>query len=195
MIRDAKKIGVDLSSVGMHAVKESLAKILEKNDVSEGKCRITFFDESSSKIWQTDSEHATSLLIQTADTQKVKEKFSLSISPFRINSKSPLAGIKSCNYLENILALEDARSKGFDEAVRLNERSAVASACVANIFWRKDGKLFTPSLETGCLAGTMREHIIETEEVAEVEENLETLKNADEIFLTSSGIGIKNAEV
>ena len=62
------------------------------------------------------------------------------------------------------MALENAKAKGFDEAIRLNERGEVASACMANVFWIKDKKLFTPDLETGCLAGTTREFIIETAE-------------------------------
>ena len=187
---NAAKIKIDLSDFSEENVKNALSEIIEKNQAERARARITFFDESPSKIWSFDAENKTSLLIQTADLREPKENMSLTVSPFLINSTSPLASVKSCNYLENILALEDVKSKGFDEAVRTNERGEIVSACMANIFWTKDEKVFTPSLKTGCLAGTTREFFMEKREVCEVEENLEVLQNADKIFLTSSGIGI-----
>jgi branched-subunit amino acid aminotransferase/4-amino-4-deoxychorismate lyase len=61
---------------------------------------------------------------------------------------------------------------------------------MANVFWETDGKLFTPSLKTGCLPGTTREYVLENVECEEVEASIEELKEADRIFLTSAGIGI-----
>ncbi len=103
--------------------------------------------------------------------------------------------MKSCNYLENILALEDAKAKNFDETVRLNEKGEIVSACMANIFWKKNGAIYTPSLETGCLNGTTREFILENFKVAETKAQLKALKKADEIFLTSAGIGVVNCKL
>ncbi len=174
-------------------VSGSIKEIVEKNEVSNGRCRVTFFDESSSKIWQTEGKDQTSLLIQTAGLRKSKQLVSLTLSPFVINSNSPLIGVKSCNYLENIIALENAREVGFDESIRINERNEVVSACMANIFWFESNKkeLFTPSLKTGCLAGTIRDFLIERYEVQEVEKEINTLfRDAETLFLTSSGIGI-----
>jgi branched-subunit amino acid aminotransferase/4-amino-4-deoxychorismate lyase len=101
-----------------------------------------------------------------------------------------LAGVKSCNYLEKILAKEEARNRGFAEAIQLNERGEVSSACMANVFWLRDGILFTPSLRTGCLAGTTRGFILENLECEEVEVRIEELLSADEMFLTSAGLGV-----
>ena len=61
---------------------------------------------------------------------------------------------------------------------------------MANLFWTKDGKLFTPSLRTGCLAGTTREYILENIECKEVEVGIDEINRADSIFLTSAGLGI-----
>lgn len=188
--RNAAKIGIDLSDFSEESVTSSLTEIIEQNKIKNARARITFFDESPGKIWTFNTKDKTSLLIQTADLKQPEENLTLTVSPFLINSTSPLAGVKSCNYLENILALKEARKRNFDEAVRINERGEIVSACMANIFWQKNGKLFTPSEKTGCLAGTTRELILEKREVFEVEENLETLQNAEAIFLTSTGIGI-----
>ena len=187
---NAEKIGVDLSKFSEDFLINALDDLIEKNEVENGRARITFFDESASGIWQFETERKTSVLMMTGDLREVPDKLRLTISPFLANSTSPLAGIKSCNYLENTMALEEAKKRGFDEAVRLNECGKIVSACLANIFWRKDGQLFTPSLATGCLAGTTREFVLENETGFETKAGLEVLKNADEIFLTSAGLGM-----
>ena len=193
---NAHSIALDLSEYGEESVSRSVNELISKNKIGNARCRITFFDESASRIWQRGNQRSrTSLLIQTADLRKAKQNISLTISPFPVNSKSPLAGIKSCNYLEPIFALEDAGLRGFDEAVRLNENGKICSASMANIFWIKGKRIFTPSLKTGCLAGTMREYILESREVSEVEAGLKALQDADRIFLTSSGIGIVQAGI
>lgn len=199
LIGNSLQIGIDISDFSQEIVEKSLFEIIEKNKLLNARLRLTFFDTSASSIWKAESKIKTGLLIQTADFPDLPKVFRLTVSPFQINSKSPLANIKSCNYLEHILALENAKSEGFDEAIRLNERGEIASACMANIFWIKGDNLFTPHLKTGCLAGTMREYLIESIkaesfEMIEAKANLESIFSADEVFLTSSGIGIKPVE-
>lgn len=187
---NAKKLEIDLAEFSAGDVKNALSEITEENDFTKGRARITFFDESSGGIWSFESSRKTSLLITTASFREVSDNFRITVSPYRINSASLLAGVKSCNYLEKILALEEVKGRGFDEAIWLNERGEIVSACMANIFWLNDNKLFTPSLKTGCLAGTTREFLLEKVECSEVECGLEDLQNADAFFLTSAGIGI-----
>ena len=140
--------------------------------------------------WSFETEKKTNVLMTTAALRELPESFRLSLSPFPVNSASPLAHVKSCNYLESILALEEARKRGFDEAIRLNEKNEIVSASAANIFWISDEKIFTPALTTGCLAGTTREFITENFPVCEKTAEPAELIKADEIFLTSAGIGI-----
>jgi branched-chain amino acid aminotransferase len=191
LVENADRIGLDKSEFTEYSVLSSLNALLQKQNIFEARCRITFFDESPPNLWSIESGKKTSLLITTADFREVST-LKLTISPFRINSSSPLANIKSCNYFENILTLEKAKENGFDEAIRLNDRGEISSASMANIFWTNNGKLFTPSLKTGCLAGTTRELIIENHEVQEIELNIANFE-FDEIFLTSSGFGIVKA--
>ncbi len=193
LFKNARKIGIKSSEINEETIKNALFEIIKTNNLRNGRARITIFDSSASSIWQTNSVAETNLSIQTADFRPLKKNFKLIVSPFQINSTSPLTGVKCCNYLENILALENARAANFDEAIRLNERGEIASACMANVFWKKGGKMFTPRFETGCLEGTTREFISENFTVEEVAAKLNDLKNADEIFLTSAGLGIVRA--
>jgi branched-subunit amino acid aminotransferase/4-amino-4-deoxychorismate lyase len=187
---NAARLGIDLHNFEEAIVKNALSNIILLNNLKKGRARLTFFDEAPGKLWNFESNKKTSLLITTAGFRKTKAEFQLTVSPFRVNSKSPLANLKSCNYMESLLALEDARQRGFDEAIRLNEKGEIAAASMANIFWVRDEIIFTPALETGCLAGTTREFLMENFSVCEANSNLEELSKADEIFLTSAGIGI-----
>jgi branched-subunit amino acid aminotransferase/4-amino-4-deoxychorismate lyase len=119
----------------------------------------------------------------------------LTVSPYRLNTLSPLAGLKSLNYLEHIMAWEEARARDFDEAVALNERGEIASATMANLFWTVDGNIHTPALSTGALAGTTRARVIELAHELSIPTiegvyDLSDLGDADEIFLTSAGLGL-----
>lgn len=190
LISNARKVGITLSEFSEQLTEKALLETIEKNNLTTGRARLTFYDETASSVWQTDPKRKTNLLIQTADFRVVSNNFRLTVSPYRVNSTSPLAGVKSCNYLENILALEDAKSRGFDEAVRLNEKGEVASACLANIFWEKRGVYYTSSLKTGCLSGITRGFILENFVVRERKSTLAELYKAERIFLTSAGIGV-----
>jgi branched-subunit amino acid aminotransferase/4-amino-4-deoxychorismate lyase len=119
----------------------------------------------------------------------------LAVSPFRLNSFSPLAGIKSLNYLDHVLSWEEAHARDFDEAVMLNERGDIVSATMANIFWAKDGTVHTPALSTGALAGITRDRVIKLASqhfipLVEGVYEMPDLADADEIFLTSASLGV-----
>jgi branched-subunit amino acid aminotransferase/4-amino-4-deoxychorismate lyase len=121
----------------------------------------------------------------------------LTLSPYRLNTLSPLTGVKSVNYLEHIIAWEEAHARDFHEAIVSNERGEIISATMANIFWVTRGTIHTPALITGALSGTTRARVITlAEELAFplVEGIYDTsdLGDADEIFLTSAthGVGV-----
>ena len=188
--RDAAKIGIDLNEFSEATTRAALEELINANSIQIGRARITFFDESATALWPYKATRLTSMLITTAGIRPAAENFKLTISPHRINSTSPLAGVKSCNYLEKIIAKDESNLRGFNEAIQLNERDEIASACMANVFWLRSGKLFTPSLESGCLPGTTREFILENINCEEVEAGIEELRTADDMFLTSAGLGV-----
>jgi branched-subunit amino acid aminotransferase/4-amino-4-deoxychorismate lyase len=192
----AEAVGIDISQVLERDVYLDLLAVIYANKLADARARITFFDNSAG-FWNCAASDQTNVMIATADFRDLPDDFRLTVSPYRLNSSSALVGIKSCNYLENLLAWEKAKEAGFDEAARLNERGEVTSGCIANIFWVKGGRLYTPSLNTGALSGTTRAHVLELAreegiECLEVEAPLSMLLAADECFLTSAGVGIRN---
>ncbi len=65
--------------------------------------------------------------------------------------------IKSCNLLNNILAVREAQARGAEEALLLNDRGELAEGASTNVFVVKDGAVRTPPLAAGILAGITRD--------------------------------------
>ncbi len=196
----ARRAGVEFP-FDEEETRDALARLVEKNEVMRGRARITILARGAAGPWGVEGETAegergSDLLLMTGDARSVDEEaLALTVSPFRLNTHSPLAGLKTLNYLEHVFAWEEARGRDFDESLVLNERGEVASATMANVFWVKQGTLHTPALATGALAGTTRARVIElAEELAfplvEGVSDLHALADADEIFLTSAGLGV-----
>lgn len=102
-------------------------------------------------------------------------------------------GMKTANYWFNCDALASARRRGFDEALLFNDRAELVSACMANVFLVHGDELSTPPRSSGARAGTIREWVIDRRKVTERRLRREEVLSADEIFLTSSWIGVMPA--
>ncbi len=194
----AGKLDIDHTGCTEKGVGDALKKLIAVNQVKDGRARVILLARTGRDLWKTKMPGGkkTDLLIMTGDPPKAPPNgYSLAVSPFRTNTFSPLTGIKSLNYLNNVLAWEEAQSRDFDEAVVLNERGEIASATMSNIFWVKDGTVHTPGLSTGALAGITRECVIDIASkhfipLLEGVYEMSGLTDADEIFLTSSGLGV-----
>ena len=101
-----------------------------------------------------------------------------------------LGGLKTANYWANILALQNARAGGCDEALLFNTDGALVSACMANVFVVQDGKIKTPAAADGARDGVVREWVMGKCTVEESRIGEAELAAAEEIFLTSSWLGI-----
>lgn len=99
---------------------------------------------------------------------------------------------KTGNYLNNLLCLREAKARGADEVVILNQDGAVTEAAVCNIFFVRRGVLVTPPLNAGILEGITRELIVRDIaaraglELREESIRPGDLASFDECFLTSS---------
>jgi branched-subunit amino acid aminotransferase/4-amino-4-deoxychorismate lyase len=194
----AAKLDIDHTGCAEKSVGDAVQKLIAVNQVKDGRARVTLLARNGRDFWKAKvaSQRKTDLLIMTGDRHRISQNgLSLAVSPYRINTFSPLTGIKSLNYLDRVLSREEARSRDFDEAVVLNERGEIVSATTANIFWAKNGTVHTPSLATGALAGITRECVIDVAgkhfiPLVEGVYEMADLADADEIFLTSSGIGV-----
>jgi len=119
----------------------------------------------------------------------------LHLLPSPRNEQSPLVSIKSTNYLENILAKEEAIRKGAEEGLWLNTKGNLCEGTMSNLFFTKDEILYTPSLASGCLPGTRRQLILDLARSLQIPTHegsypFSDLLSADEIFMTNALMGI-----
>ena len=103
--------------------------------------------------------------------------------------------VKSLNYLNNVLAKGEARWRGADEALILNQSGMVAEASVANIFMVRAGQLLTPPANDGALEGITRDSVLRCADLLNIPAREQTLSRYDllaaaEVFLTGTGARI-----
>ena len=118
----------------------------------------------------------------------------LATVPVRRNPSSPTSRLKTLSYLDNVQARAEALAAGADEALMLDTAGRLACAAAANLFWLRDGTLFTPALDCGVLDGVVRTVVLALApgfgfEVAQVRAPPTALLECDAAFLTSSLMG------
>jgi len=171
---------------------ETLTKEIEET-IESGR-----FQEATVRLILSPISSKIDFLIWTEKFKPLPKKYyqkgvSACLSSFRRKENSLLSNIKSLNYLENILAFEEAKKKGFQEALFLNTNPVpyVVEGSRSNIFLVKKGRLITPSLKSGALPGITRKVVLELAEILKIKVEERTVKlnelyNADEAFLTNS---------
>ena len=160
LVRHAERARVAVPAQRDRA-EQALVELINANAVQQGKARLMIL-KGDAGAWRTEKGRESEFLIFTSpEVQRASEPLAITLSPYRLLSSSPLAGVKQTAMLENLLAFEEARGRGFTEAVMLNERGEIVSATSGNIFWVEGDELLTPSLSTGCVAGVTRSFIQE----------------------------------
>lgn len=174
--------------------------VLQANKLADARIRLTVSaGEGDAVPNPATCKGITIFIVARKLTQLAPESyekgFKAIISSWRRNSQSPLSQLKTSCYLENILARQEARAAGADEAVILNERGLVAEGSSSNIFLVNQQKLLTPSLNCGVLPGITREAVLELAQslnikAIEAEMEPEKLQESEEAFFTNSVIEI-----
>ena len=129
--------------------------------------------------------------ITVSRTEDPPASITLCKAPFAHPSHSFLSGMKSASYADNLLALNHARQRGFDDAVFLNEKNLICETTTSNIFGVIDNTLHYPPDDTGCLPGITRTLIIELAEKNTIRTSATSLTESDlmtcdEVFITSA---------
>lgn len=173
------------------ALLAALRSLVEETDLREGTVKISLLKDGA------DSRLFVYARPTTPRPESVRLRLDLD-SP--INERSPLAGHKTHNYMENMLLLEAARSAGYSDALRVNTAGVLAEATVGNLFFIESGQLHTPALATGILPGVIRGEVLALARALslQVEEGAyppERLQRAEAVFMTNSSVGILPVDV
>jgi len=124
--------------------------------------------------------------IHEETTQLNEAGLVLGIADGIMKANDSLANFKTTNALVYAIAAQQAKAHKWNDALVHNNLGNIIESTMANIFWLKDGQLYTPPLSEGCVAGVMRRYIIERIPVTESMLDTDTLYVADEVFLTNT---------
>ena len=116
--------------------------------------------------------------------------FVLALSDICRNESSPFVYHKTFNYGDSIVAKRQATKRGIDEPIFCNTKGDLAEGAVSNLFFIKNGQLYTPPIEAGLLPGIVRAYVCHRYDVVERAIRPDEIPSFDECFLTNSLMGI-----
>ena len=181
----ASAAGLGLAAPDLEAVRDGVAAVLGQEHLPLGRLRITL----TGGVAPLGSGRGTSTptLVVVADVlAPAAPEATVVVVPWPRNERGALAGVKTTSYAENVVALAHAHERGASEAVFANLAGHLCEGTGSNVFYVVDGEVRTPSLAAGCLAGISRGLLLEWCGGREVDEPVEVLRTADEVFLTST---------
>jgi len=188
--RNAEKMRLALPAT-REMFESAIGSVIAANSRQDGRVRVTILSGERG-AWRIGKQTTADILIFSAPEPAPPPKdLAITLSPYRILSVGMLSGVKQTAMVEHAIAFEEARSRGFDEGIMLNERGEIVGATAANVFWIEGDEVFTPSLATGCVAGVTRRAVHELAlkwnlHVVEGSFQVSRLLSAREVFLTST---------
>ena len=113
----------------------------------------------------------------------------------RLAVGSPVAGLKTLNRIEQVLARSECLRKGAFEGLTLDTDGRLICGTMSNVFIARDNTIATPALDRCGVAGTMRQFILDLLEQQGVNVEIRDLEwddliAADEVFITNSQMGL-----
>lgn len=185
MQRSAAALGLPLD---VDRVRAAVAEVMAADGIADGLRRLRITLTGGPGPLASDRGSAgTTLIVATAPQQQPPQSSAVVTVPWTRNERSPLAGLKTTSYADNVIALNYAHAHDAGEAVFGNTRGDLCEGTGTNVFVAVDGRIVTPPLSSGCLAGVTRELVLEWgDDIDERSLPLVTLEEADEAFLTSS---------
>lgn len=150
-----------------------------------GRLRITY-TAGEAPLGSDRGEAGPTLVIAVSPMTPWPASAAVVTVPWPRNERSPLAGVKSTSYAENVLALGVAHERGAGEALMADTQGRLCEGTGSNVFLVLDGQIVTPTLATGCLAGITRGLVLEWTGAREQDHPMDVLARADEVFITSS---------
>ena len=181
--RSAGALGLELPDLS--ALRGAVADVLAATRITEGRLRITATSGPGGFSSARPSGPAT-LVVAAEEAPPWSPHVAVVTVPWPRNERGAAAGVKTISYAENVVALRRAHAAGASEAIFANTRGELCEGTGTNVFLVLEGRLVTPPLSVGCLAGVTRELTLEITDATTETVLLSALADSDEAFLTST---------
>ncbi|ANX10502.1 4-amino-4-deoxychorismate lyase [Fictibacillus arsenicus] len=173
-------------------VIEMVQTLLQKNKLENAYFRLNVSAGNGDIGLQTDPyENPVVILYTKPLPQSIASAKELIILKTVRNTPEGKQRLKSHHYLNSILGKRELKDPAGQEGMFLTEDGFISEGTVSNLFWFKNGTLFTPGLSTGILNGITRKWVLNASEKMNIpfetgNYKINELHNADEVFLTNS---------
>ena len=184
-------LGLGLAAPDHSQISKGIEQVLASNPKLDfGRLRVTL-TSGAGPLGSDRTSAEPTIVISIAEQAAWPQSTTVLLVPWTRNEKSPLAGLKTTSYAENVYALASAKSLGFSEAVYCDTSGRLCEGTGSNIFLVANDQIITPSEESGLLRGITRDLVIEHAlaaglKVIERDVDPQELWNAEEVFITSS---------
>jgi branched-chain amino acid aminotransferase len=182
--RSADGLGLELPRSD-DELTDGVAAVIEANQPGVGRLRITVTG-GPGPLGSARGAEGPTVIMATGPPGTWPPAAEVVVVPWPRNERSPVAGLKTTSYAENVVALARAHEQGAGEAIFANLAGNLCEGTGSNVFVVLDGRLITPPLSSGCLAGITRDLVLETTDAVEADVSMADFARADEAFLTSS---------
>ncbi|MEV4941874.1 aminotransferase class IV [Streptomyces zaomyceticus] len=177
--------GLGLPDPDLDEVRRACAAVVASNPMELGRLRITYTG-GLSPLGSERGDAGASLVVALGETGRRADSTAVITVPWTRNERGALTGLKTTSYAENVVALARARERGATEALFANTVGRLCEGTGSNVFVVLDGRIHTPPVSSGCLAGITRALAVEWTGAQETDLPLDVLESAEEIFLTST---------
>ena len=148
--------GLGLPEPDLSTIREAIAETVAANDAHDfARVRVTY-TAGASPLGSERGAADPTLIVAAGPASRPAESTSAITVPWIRNERSALAGLKTTSYAENVVALARAKSAGATEALFADTQGRLSEGTGTNVFVVLDGRIMTPALTAGCLAGVTR---------------------------------------
>jgi branched-chain amino acid aminotransferase len=182
--RSAAGLGLDLRQTDDELVA-AVGEVIAANEPGVGRLRMTVTG-GPGPLGSARGVDGPTVVLATGPGSTWPPSADVVVVPWPRNERSAVAGLKTTSYAENVVALAHATERGAGEAIFANLAGNLCEGTGSNIFVGIDGRLVTPPLSSGCLAGITRELLLEETDAVEADVSMADFARVDEAFLTSS---------
>ena len=180
----AKGLGLPMPDAGV--LRAAVDEVVAANGLTgEGRVRITLTG-GPSPLGSERAEVDPLVIVAAGPLRPWPSTTDVVVVPWPRNERGALAGLKTTSYGENVVALAYAHERGAGEAIFANLTGNLCEGTGTNVFLVLGGRLLTPPLSSGCLAGVTRSLVIELTGAEEWDMPVSALAEAEEAFLTST---------
>ncbi len=185
LARSARGLGMDEPDLGL--IADGVAQAVAANpELSDARVRITVTD-GAGPLGSDRGQGEQTAIVALGPFPGIAPATDVAVAPWPRNEFGALAGLKTTSYADNVRALAYARERGATEAIFRNIGGNLCEGTGSNVFVVLDGRLVTPPLSAGPLAGITRELVLEWFGGEEEDVPMDRLPEITEAFLTSTG--------